>query len=124
MQQAARRLRDGGRIINVSSLNTVHPEHEVAVYAASKAAVEQFTAVGALELADRQITVNTVSPGATDTDLLRSSNPAEALDMVVTMTPLRRLGQPADIADVIAFLAGPDARWLTGQNIRVTGGLA
>lgn len=124
MQQAARRLRDGGRIINVSSLNTVHPEHEVAVYAASKAAVEQFTAIGALELADRQITVNTVSPGATDTDLLRSSNPAGALDMVVTTTPLGRLGQPADIADVIAFLAGPDARWLTGQNLRVTGGLA
>lgn len=124
MQHATRLLRDGGRIVNVSTANTVHAAYGVSVYAASKAAVEQFTAVAARELADRKITVNTVSPGAVDTDLLRSGNPGTALEMVVTMTPLGRLGLPGDIADVIAFLCGPDARWLTGQNIRATGGLA
>jgi 3-oxoacyl-[acyl-carrier protein] reductase len=63
------------------------------------------------------------SLGATDTDLLRATNTPEGLERFVGMTPLRRLGQPADIADVVAFLAGPDARWLTGQNIRATGGI-
>jgi 3-oxoacyl-[acyl-carrier protein] reductase len=117
-------MRDGGRIVNISTLNTVMPAPGIALYAASKGAVEQFTAVAARELGSRGITVNTVSPGATDTDLLRSTNPEEALRTVVGMTPLGRLGQPADIADVVAFLAGPDARWLTGQNIHATGGIA
>ncbi|SHF01648.1 glucose 1-dehydrogenase [Streptoalloteichus hindustanus] len=124
IQQAAQRLRDEGAIINISTANTVMPEPGVAVYAASKAAVEQFTRVAAWELAGRRITVNTVSPGATDTDLLRSGNPEEVLAAAVRMTPLARLGRPGDIADVVAFLAGPDARWMTGQNLRATGGLA
>jgi 3-oxoacyl-[acyl-carrier protein] reductase len=68
--------------------------------------------------------VNTVSPGATDTELLRSANEPEALAMAAAMTPLGRLGQPADVADVVAFLAGPDGRWMTGQNLRAGGGLA
>jgi 3-oxoacyl-[acyl-carrier protein] reductase len=79
--------------------------------------------VAAIELGPRGITVNAVSPGATDTDLLRGSNSAEGLEMAARMTPLRRLGEPADIADVIAFLAGPDGRWMTGQNLLATGGL-
>jgi 3-oxoacyl-[acyl-carrier protein] reductase len=124
IQQAARRLRDGGRIVNLSTVNTVLSGPGIAVYAASKAAVEQFTLVAARELAGRGITVNTVSPGATDTDKLRSVNPPEALAEAVTMTPLGRLGQPADVADVVAFLVGPDARWLTGQHLRAAGGLA
>lgn len=122
--EAAHRLRKGGRIINVSSTNTVMHLPGIAVYAASKAAVEQFTLVAARELALRKITVNTVSPGPVDTEMLRVSQSAQALDMAAAMTPLRRLGQPADIADVIGFVAGSDARWVTGQNIRVTGGLA
>lgn len=69
------------------------------------------------------MTVNTVAPGATDTDLLRSTNTAETLQLTEQLTPLGRLGQPSDVADVIAFLATSDARWLTGQNIRATGGL-
>ena len=69
------------------------------------------------------ITANVVSPGATDTDLLRSTNSPEGLAMAARMSPLRRLGQPADVADVIAFLAGPDGRWLTGQNLHATGGI-
>jgi 3-oxoacyl-[acyl-carrier protein] reductase len=64
-----------------------------------------------------------VSPGATDTDLLRESNPGVTFESVIEQTPLRRLGVPADIANVVAFLAGPDSKWVTGQNIRATGGL-
>lgn len=124
IQQAARRMRDDGRIINVSTINTALAEPGVALYAAGKAALEQVTRVAAWELAPRRITVNAVSPGPVDTDLLRAANPPGALAQAVAMTPLGRLGLPADIADLIAFLAGPDARWLTGQNLRATGGLA
>jgi 3-oxoacyl-[acyl-carrier protein] reductase len=124
VRYAALHMRDGGRIVNLSTLNTVRTSPGTAVYAASKAAVEQFTAVAARELGPRGITVNTVSPGATDTDLLRSTNSEEGLAAAVRMTPLGRLGRPADIADVVAFLAGPDARWVTGQNIHVDGGLS
>lgn len=123
MRTAEPLLRDGGRIINISTLNTAVPGPGIALYCASKAALEQFTKVAARELGPRGITVNTVSPGATDTDLLRSSNPPEALERTTVLTALGRLGEPADIADVVAFLAGPGARWITGQNIRATGGL-
>jgi 3-oxoacyl-[acyl-carrier protein] reductase len=123
MREAAAVLRDNGRIINVSTLNTVVPAPGHALYCASKAALEQFTAVAAREFGGRGITVNTVSPGATDTDLLRAVNPPEALAQSAAMTALRRLGRPDDIAAVVAFLAGPDAQWITGQNIRATGGL-
>ncbi|MBE1491096.1 SDR family oxidoreductase [Plantactinospora soyae] len=123
MREAATLLRDGGRIVNLSTLSTVLPAAGHALYGASKAALEQFTAVAARELGSRGITVNTVSPGATDTDLLRAVNPAEALAQTAALTALRRLGQPEDIAAVVAFLAGPDAGWITGQNIRATGGL-
>ena len=123
MRRAESLMRDGGRIINVSSLNTMVPAPGIALYCASKAALEQFTKVAAREFGPRGITVNTVSPGPTDTGMLRADNPPEALGRTVTLTALGRLGQPADIADVVAFLAGPDARWITGQNIQATGGL-
>ena len=123
MQRAEPLLRDGGRIISISTLNTAVPGPGIALHCASKAALEQFTKVAAREFGPRGITVNTVSPGATDTDLLRSSNLPEALERTPALTALGRLGTPADIADVVAFLAGPDARWITGQNIRATGGL-
>ena len=122
MRKAEPLLRDGGRIISISTLNTAVPGPGIALYCASKAALEQFTKVAAREFGPRGITVNTVSPGATDTDLLRSSNPPEVLEQTPALTALGRLGEPADIADVVAFLAGPDARWITGQNIRATGG--
>ncbi|MFF9348853.1 glucose 1-dehydrogenase [Streptomyces sp. NPDC014734] len=124
IRYAALRMRDGGRIVNISSANTVRPGPGIAAYAASKGAVEQLTAIAARELGARGITVNSVSPGATDTEMLRGANPPEALEAVVGMTPLGRLGEPADVADVVAFLAGHDARWVTGQNVRATGGLA
>jgi 3-oxoacyl-[acyl-carrier protein] reductase len=124
VRHAARHMPDGGRIVNISTLNTHRAGRGIAPYMISKGALEQLTAAAAVELGPRGITVNTVSPGATDTDLLRGTNPKEALDMVVQLTPLGRLGQPSDIADVVAFLAGQDSRWITGQNIRATGGLA
>ncbi|GAB3667023.1 SDR family oxidoreductase [Actinocorallia lasiicapitis] len=123
LQYAARHLRDDGRVVVISSVNTVRPAPGIAPYAASKGAVEQLVQVAALELGGRGITVNTVSPGATDTDLFRDTNPPEAYERVAAVTALGRVGAPADIADVVGFLAGPDARWVTGQNLRATGGL-
>lgn len=122
MRRAAELMPDGGRIINISTLNTVIPAPGHALYGASKAALEQLTAVIARELGERAITVNVVSPGATDTDMLHATNPPEAIAQIPGLTALRRLGQPDDIADVVAMLAGPDAGWLTGQNLRATGG--
>jgi 3-oxoacyl-[acyl-carrier protein] reductase len=123
IQQAGRVLPDGGRIIALSTLNTVVPGPGASLYAASKAALEQFVKVAAREYGARGITVNTVSPGATDTDMFRDSNPPEAKARVLGITALGRVGEPADVADVVAFLAGPDSRWLTGENLRATGGL-
>ncbi|MFF3983950.1 glucose 1-dehydrogenase [Streptomyces sp. NPDC001601] len=123
VRYAARHMRDGGRIVNISTLNTVFPAPGNAPYAASKGALEQLTLVASRELGARGITVNAVSPGATDTDLLRAANEPEELAMAIGMTSLGRLGQPEDVADVVAFLAGPDGRWLTGQNIRANGGV-
>ncbi|MFE7039250.1 glucose 1-dehydrogenase [Streptomyces atratus] len=124
IRHAARRMRDGGRIVNISTANTVRPGPGISAYAASKGAVEQLTTIAAHELGARGITVNTVSPGATDTDLLRGTNQPQALEAVAGMTPLGRLGEPSDVADLVAFLAGHDGRWITGQNVRATGGLA
>ncbi|MFD7493843.1 SDR family oxidoreductase [Streptomyces sp. NPDC059832] len=124
IRHAALRMRDGGRIVNISTANTVRPGPGICAYVASKGAVEQLTVVAAHELGARGITVNTVSPGATDTELLRGTNQPQALEAVTGMTPLRRLGEPADVADAVAFLVGHDGRWITGQNIRATGGLA
>ncbi|XVV08960.1 SDR family oxidoreductase [Actinoplanes sp. CA-131856] len=123
IREAIPLLRDGGRVVNISTLNTVMPAPGLALYCATKGALEQITAVAAKELGPRGITVNTVSPGATDTDLLRGVNPPEALERAAAMSPLGRLGQPGDVAAVVAFLASPDGGWVTGQNIRATGGL-
>ena len=103
---------------------TALPSAGVAAYTASKTAVEQFTLVAARELAERAITVNTVSPGFTDTALFHNLGGPGATEASVAMTPLGRLGEPADIAAVVTFLVGPDARWRTGQHLRATGGVA
>jgi len=123
VREAIPLLRDGGRIVNISTLNTVVPAPGLTLYCASKAALEQLSAVAARELGERRITVNTVSPGATDTDLLRSTNSPEGLAQSAAMTALRRLGTPDDVAAVVELLASPAAGWITGQNIRATGGL-
>ena len=123
IQHAGRALRDGGRIIAISTLNTrLHPPGG-ALYTGAKGALEHFTAVAALEFGGRGITVNAVSPGATDTDGLRAANPGETFEDEVAQTALKRLGQPEDIARVVALLAAPDAAWITGQVIRADGGL-
>jgi 3-oxoacyl-[acyl-carrier protein] reductase len=121
--RAAPLLRDGGRIVNVSTLNTVVPAPGIVLYCASKAALEQVTAVAARELGPRGITVNTVSPGTTDTAMLRANNSPEALAQSAAWTALGRLGQPDDVAAVVAWLTTPEAGWITGQNIRANGGL-
>ncbi len=123
IQHAGRALRDGGRIIAISTLNTrLHPPGG-ALYTGAKGALENFTAVAALEFGGRGITANVVSPGATDTELLRAANPGETFEDEVAHTALRRLGQPEDIAAVVAFLAGPDSGWISGQNLAADGGL-
>ncbi|WP_338704257.1 SDR family oxidoreductase (plasmid) [Streptomyces sp. Q6] len=124
LRDAARHMRDGGRIITMSTINTRLAIPGAAVYAGSKGAVEQFTTVAALELGSRGITSNTVSPGFTDTDLLRSVNSEGALRQAAGLSPFGRLGEPADIADVVAFLAGPDGRWVSGQNLHVDGAVS
>lgn len=92
-------------------------------YAASKGAVEQITRVLAKELGPRQITVNCVTPGPTDTELFGEGKTEEQKQAFGRMAALGRLGRPADIADALAMLCGPDAGWASGQAIRVNGGL-
>ncbi|MFI2223731.1 SDR family oxidoreductase [Streptomyces fradiae] len=123
VREAAPRMGDGGRIVTVSSTGTAWPNAGEAVYAASKAAVEQLTRVASRELGRRGITVNAVSPGPTDTDMLRTGASPEAVAGVAHMTALGRVGTPADIAAVVALLLSPDAAWLTGQNLVADGGL-
>lgn len=122
-QQAMKRIRLNGRIINISSGITRVNAPNGAVYAASKAAVEAFTRSWAAELGPRGITVNTVSPGMTQTDLLMSVTPQNVLDDMIRQTPLGRLGQPDDVADVVAFLCSDDARWITANNLLANGGV-
>ncbi|MGI5486827.1 glucose 1-dehydrogenase [Microtetraspora malaysiensis] len=118
LREAANRLTDGGRIIVISSGATVRPGPGGGLYAASKAAGEQLVRAAARELAPRQITVNSVLPGATRTDMLAGNE-----EEFVARTALGRLGEPDDIADVVAFLASDAARWITGQAILADGGL-
>lgn len=119
LAEAARRLREGGRIVAVSTGGTRMFFTQTAVYLGSKGAVEQFVRTLSRELGPRRITVNAVSPGFTDTDLLPERDRAVAAEMSV----FKRVGEPGDIADVVAFLAGHGARWITGQNIAVGGGV-
>lgn len=123
-QQAAKRMADGGRIINFSSSTTVMMLPTYSAYVATKGAVEQITRVLAKELGGRGITVNVVSPGATNTELFMTGKTEEQINRFAQMAALGRLGEVQDIADVVAFLASDDARWITGQNIRVNGGTA
>jgi 3-oxoacyl-[acyl-carrier protein] reductase len=122
-QEAAKRMAEGGRIINLSSSTTALMLPGYAAYVATKGAVEQFSHVLAKELGPRNITVNVVSPGPTDTELFGQGKSEEQKQRFAQMAALGRLGQPQDIADVVALLANEDARWITGQNIRANGGL-
>lgn len=123
MREAAARLRNGGRIINFSSSVVGLLQPGYGVYAATKGAVEAMTSVLAKELRGRNITVNAVAPGPTATDLFLTGKSPELIDKLAKMAPLERLGKPADIADAVAFLAGPDGGWINGQVLRANGGL-
>lgn len=119
MQEAARALKDGGRIVNISTGGTHQRFPGATAYLGSKAALEQYTKGLAQELAPRGITVNTVSPGFTDTGMMTE----EYRRMGIELSPMKRLGVPKDIADVVAFIVSEEARWLTGQTIQVGGGI-
>jgi 3-oxoacyl-[acyl-carrier protein] reductase len=123
LREAASRLRHGGRIINFSTsvVGLLMPTY--GVYVATKAAVEALTHILSKELRGRNITVNAVAPGPTATELFLKGKPPEVVDHMAKMAPLERLGQPVDIANVVAFLAGPDAAWINGQVLRVNGGI-
>ncbi|MEO6863372.1 MAG: SDR family oxidoreductase [Microcoleus sp.] len=123
-QEAAKRMADGGRIVNFSSSTTAMLLPTYGAYVATKGAVEQLTRSLAKELGDRQITVNVISPGPTDTELFTVGKTPEQIQRFTQMTALGRLGKVEDIADVTAFLCSAEARWITGQNIRVNGGIA
>jgi 3-oxoacyl-[acyl-carrier protein] reductase len=123
LQQAAKRLGNGGRVVTISSGLTAAPRSGFSAYTASKGAVEQMSRVAAQELGHRGITVNVVSPGLTDTGELFGEGAEAVIEACVSQTPLGRLGTPGDIADVVAFLCGPQARWITGANIPAAGGL-
>jgi len=123
MQEAAAILPDNGRIINISSWATVPSGIGTALYTGAKAALEQFTVSLARELGSRGITVNSILPGYTNSESFSQGSPEEYKQMVAKMAALGRIGEPSEIADVVAFLASADARWITGQRIQVTGGL-
>jgi 3-oxoacyl-[acyl-carrier protein] reductase len=122
-QQAARRLRPGGSLINFSSSTTRLQQPGYGAYVASKAAVESLTLILARELRGRDITVNTVAPGPTATPLFLNGKPQELVDRIAAAAPMGRLGEPSDIAEAVSFLAGP-GRWVHGQVIHVNGGIA
>lgn len=116
-------MADGGRIINFSSSTTAMMLPTYGAYVATKGAVEQLTHVLARELGPRGITVNVVSPGPTDTELFGQGKTEQDKQRLAQMAALGRLGRPEDIADVVAFLASDEARWISGQNIRANGGI-
>ncbi|MEU4173486.1 SDR family oxidoreductase [Streptomyces sp. NPDC026665] len=122
-QQAARRVRRGGAIINFSTSVTRLQFPTYGAYAASKGAVEGMTLVLARELRGKDITVNAVAPGPTATPLFLEGKDQATIDNLSKAAPLERLGTPEDIAEAVAFLAGP-ARWINGQVIFTNGGLA
>jgi 3-oxoacyl-[acyl-carrier protein] reductase len=123
MREAAKRLRNGGRIISFSSSVVGLYQPTYGVYAATKGGVEAMTHVLANELRGRNITVNAVAPGPTATDLFLKGKPKEVIDHLAKLAPLERLGEPRDIAAVVAFLASPDGSWINGQVLRANGGI-
>jgi 3-oxoacyl-[acyl-carrier protein] reductase len=119
LQEAARRVRDGGRIVVVSTGGTQMHFANNSLYLGSKGAIEQFARSLSVELGPRNITVNVLSPGFTDTDML----PEQYREYGASLSPFNRVGTARDVADVAAFLASDAARWVTGQNLQAGGGV-
>ena len=123
LREAAKRLRDGGRIINFSTSVVGTRLETYGAYTATKAAVEALTGILAKELRGRGISVNAVAPGPTGTDLFFNGKSPELVERLAKAAPLERLGTPEDIANVVSFLAGPEGGWVNGQVLRANGGL-
>ena len=123
LQRALPRLRDGGRIVNISSAASRIAYPPIVAYAMSKGALDVLTLALAAQLGPRGITVNTVAPGFTDTEINPTLADPDVRRALAAASVFDRLGAPADIADVVAFLAGDDARWITGQWLDATGGV-
>ncbi len=123
LREAAKRIRSGGRIVNLSSsvVGLYFPGY--AVYAATKAGIEAMTRVMVKELRGRNVTVNVIAPGPTGTALFLDGKPQSVIDELTHLAPLERLGRPEDIANAVSFLAGPDGAWVNGQVLRVNGGV-
>jgi 3-oxoacyl-[acyl-carrier protein] reductase len=113
--------KEGGTVVNLSSLRVYQPAARSSIYSASKAAVSTLTQALAVELGPRGITVNAVAPGITRTDMT-AAMPDERRKTIADVTPLRRLGEPGDIASAVALLASDDARWITGRTLLADGG--
>jgi 3-oxoacyl-[acyl-carrier protein] reductase len=130
LHEGASRVRDGGRVVAISAGLALMPRPNTGIYGASKAAINHLVRVLANEIGPRQITVNSVMPGATNTDALRegqtdasSGDTIATFDGEIALTPLARLGEPEDIADIVAFLVSDQGRWITGQLIGAGGGM-
>ena len=121
-QEAAKRLNDGGRIVSTSSILARTPLPMLAAYSALKVAIDNLSKSLAVELGARNITVNVVAPGNIDTDMNGFAKSPDQTAWVLSKQALKRVGKAEDVADVVAFLAGPRARWVTGQTIEVGGG--
>jgi 3-oxoacyl-[acyl-carrier protein] reductase len=119
LQEAARRIRDGGRIVAVSTGGTKMLFANLSLYLGSKGAIEQFVRSLSRELGSRNITVNVLSPGFTDTDML----PEQYRAYGASLSPFNRVGAAKEVADVVGFLASDAARWVTGQNLQAGGGV-
>jgi 3-oxoacyl-[acyl-carrier protein] reductase len=119
LQEAARRVRDGGRIVVVSTGGTKMHFANNSLYLGSKGAIEQFARSLSVELGPRNVTVNVLSPGFTDTDMM----PEKYREYAASLSPFNRVGTPEDVADAATFLASDAARWVTGQNLQAGGGV-
>jgi 3-oxoacyl-[acyl-carrier protein] reductase len=123
MREAAKRIRDGGRIVNFSTSVVGTKLETYGVYAATKSAVETMTAILAKELRGRNVTVNAVAPGPVATELFLTGKSQELIDRIAKMNPMERLGTTQDIASAVAFLVGPDGGWINAQVLRANGGM-